>query len=262
VLFALAWPGVGLVLACATAGCGGALASSPSSGDGGQDATSDAGDDGTSADGAGDDGPMLDGIVEIDGTPACDQGVCPSPASVAGFTPSWIPPTGAHQNLCTTAMLDAYYADCLDTDDTTMPGDCSAFGVDPAEQACEACLTSSFTDPTWGPLVAGVADVETNTSGCIALLDPGAIPCAQALQAADECEHAACDQVCAGGDPSGFDSWVTCSSASNSCGCAPYFAATDCVKALAGAQSPAAPCLVGQTFQDLYYSVAAVFCGP
>jgi hypothetical protein len=244
-----------------TAGCGGSLAVQPGDGgegDGGPGDDADAGDDGSIS--PGDDGSTSDGmILEIDGMPACDQGVCPSPASVAGFTPTWIPPTGGHQNVCTMAMLTAYYTDCLDENDA---GDCAEFGADPAEMACLSCLTSNFTDPTWGPLVFGEAEISTNTAGCIALLDPGAMPCALAVEAQDECIHAACDQVCQGGDDTGFDSWVTCSAAANSCGCASYFQAADCVQTLAGAQSPVAPCLVGQTFEDLYYSVSAVFCGP
>jgi hypothetical protein len=246
------------------AGCGGAVApsSSSSSSDGGSSGVDSAGDDGSLPDGAsrGVDGESPDGSVELNeaGLPVCDQGVCPSPSSVAGFAPTWIPPTGAHQNKCTTAMLTEYYQQCLDP----TGGQTCTFGTDPASQACLTCLNSNFTDPVWGPLVAGVGEVGTNTAGCIVLLDPGAMACAQAIEAQDECVHAACDAVCMAGDSSSFDSWVTCSAAANGCGCEPYFEAADCVKALAGAQSPAAPCLVGQTFEDLYYSVTAVFCGP
>lgn len=172
--------------------------------------------------------------------------------------PTWKPPTGAHQNACTTALIAEYYDACLSS-----MGSCAAFlQGDAAHAACQACLTSYFGDSQWGPLVNGPDEVETNTSGCIALLDPGAIDCAKAIQAQDQCQHAACDTVCSGSSASGFDSWVTCSAAANGCGCTSWFQAAQCVQSLSGAKSPAAPCLVGQTFQDLYYSVAAAFCGP
>jgi len=244
------------------AGCGGAIAPSASSSDGGSGGGDSAGDDGGLPDGVGPgvDGESPDGSIVLNeaGLPVCDQGVCPSPSSVGGFVPTWIPPSGAHQNKCTMAMLTDYYQQCLST--SSAQG--CTFGMDPASQACLSCLDSSFTDPVWGPLVAGVGEIGTNTAGCIVLLDPGAMSCAQAIEAQDECVHAACDNVCTASDPSSFDSWVTCSAAANGCGCEPYFKAADCVKALAGAQSPAAPCLVGQTFEDLYYSVSAIFCGP
>jgi hypothetical protein len=251
----------GLALAVIVASCGGAVqAGSGPGADGG-----DAGDDAVDAsdelipgiDGAFPDVGTLDGS---DGAlPACDQGVCPSPASVSGFAPTWKPPTGAHQNACTTALIDEYYTDCLAEGGTQ---DCSAFDTDAAHEACQSCLVSNFTDPQWAALVYGEGEIETNTSGCIALLDPAAIDCAMAVQAEDQCQHAACDAICGAGNASGFDDWVTCSAAANGCDCGSWFQGADCVKSLAGAQNPAAPCLVGQTFQDYYYSVAAVFCGP
>jgi hypothetical protein len=250
---------VGMGMAALAAGCGGSIAPTGASPDGG----SEAGDDASLLDGPGPgfDVEVPDGGVVLNeaGLPVCDQGVCPSPSTVSGFAPTWIPPTGAHQGVCTPAMLTSYYQQCLDPSGAQ---NCATFAMDPASQACMTCLNSDFTDGVWGPLVVSAGEVETNTAGCIALLDPGAMSCAQAIEAQDECIHASCDAVCAaGGDPSSFDSWVTCSAAANGCGCEPYFQAAQCVKSLAGAKSPAAPCLVGQTFQDFFYSVSAVFCG-
>jgi hypothetical protein len=253
-----------LLVFCAAGGCGGNLDTGNSGGntDGGLrdgshvghkdagpfDATDEDGDDGADGDDGG------------DGSPGCNTGVCPSPDDVTGFQPTWKPPTGGHQNKCSAALIDEFYTDCLDTNGSQQ---CSTFGAngDAAHQACAACLQSQYTDASWGPLVYSPGEVETNESGCIALLDPAAMSCAQSVQADDECQHAACDPVCGIGDDQSFDGYVTCTAAANSCGCEPFFQAAMCAKMLGYAQSPAAPCLVGQTFQDVYYQIAAAFCG-
>jgi hypothetical protein len=250
----------GLVLAAtATAGaCGGSIADdSLTPGDAGdaggdvhrlphhdaappQDASDDGGDDG--------------------GLPSCMGGSCPSPGDVSGFQPTWKPPTAAHQNVCTPALVDQYYQDCLSVNS---PQTCTSFGMgaDAAHKACQQCIVSQFTDGQWGPLVYSQNVVDTNSAGCIAVLDPSLTDCAKAVEADMECQHAACDPVCGGGSFSSFDQWVTCTAAANACGCMSYFAAADCVKKIASSNSPARPCLVGQTFADFYYATAAIFCG-
>jgi hypothetical protein len=197
---------------------------------------------------AGDDAPI-----------SCSGGACPSPGDVTGFTPTWKPPNAA-QGVCSDELIAAFYEGCVATDGS---GDCSAFGPggDAAHQACAACLASPFGGATWGPIVTSANLIETNESGCIALLDPSALACAEAVQALDECEHAACDLVCHAGTDATFDDWVQCSAAANGCGCAPELAATSCVQAIAAGNGPAAECLVGQTFEDLFEITADVFCG-
>jgi hypothetical protein len=201
-----------------------------------------------------------DGAGSDDGAIPCDQGVCPSPADVSGFSPAWKPPTGAHQNKCTPQMLDEFFMSCLSTNGTQS---CTPFVMgDAAHQACGQCLQSQFADAAWGPLVYAQDDVETNTAGCIVLLDPSQTDCAKALEALAECQHAGCDNVCGGSSAAGFDLFVRCTSAANTCGCRSYFDASQCQKEIAAGGGPAAPCLVGQTFEDFYYATAAVFCGP
>jgi hypothetical protein len=259
-------------------GCGGSIAPGSSPADGGsRDGATDASADGTrpGQDGAldgtiGPDAPdatvgdgEADGSMGVDANEGdtavpCNGGQCPSPASVVGFQPTWIPPTGAHQGVCTTALITEFYSDCL-----AAGGACTMFnGGDPAHQACAKCLQSQYSDPAWGPLVYGTDNiVETNLAGCIDLLQPSAQPCALSLEAEDECEHAACDPVCNAASDPNFDQWVTCSSAANTCGCESWFQAATCVKGLAADAGPGAQCLVGQTFQDYYYVVAPLFCG-
>jgi hypothetical protein len=243
------------VVAAASAfafGCGGMVSADPS----GEDSTSTA-DASThvTRDAAG------GGFSQGDGGAAgsCSVGACPAPGDVSRFVPTWRPPTGAHQGLCTPALIDEFYQDCLGTG----AGPCSVFGPagDAAHQACGRCMTSGIDDAAWGPVVASPGLVETNGAGCIALLDPSAIDCAKAVQALDECEHAACDPTCNAASGPAFDDWVQCSAAANACGCAPWLAASNCTQAIAADAGPAAACLVGQTFQDFFEITAQVFCG-
>jgi hypothetical protein len=160
--------------------------------------------------------------------------------------------------VCTTALITQYYNECISS-----AGPCS-FQTGSAEmKACAQCLTSQFTDATWGPLVVTPGLISTNNAGCLAILDPSQMACAQAIEAEMECVYAACDPVCGNtsSDP-GFDGWVTCSAAANECGCQSWFAASNCGQALASASSPAAPCFIEQTFEDGYYTMATLFCGP
>ncbi len=223
---------------------------------------------GNSSTGSGSAGPAgRDGSVARGGEPqgdggpvACSGGGCPSPADVSGFVPTWKPPTGAHQGACSAVLVAEYYQDCLADGGSAA---CSAFGPagDAPHQACARCLVSGFGDAAWGPLVESAALVETNEAGCIALLEPSAIDCAKAVQALDQCEHAACDTTCHGGSAAEFDDWVQCSAAANACGCASELAASDCIHAVAADAGPAAGCLVGQTFQDFFEVTANAFCG-
>jgi hypothetical protein len=257
----------GVAVVLSPAGCGGAVYNDGTHA-GGDDAggderivVRDSGHHDGQTDDSGDSDVEAEASTGDDGPIACDLGVCPSPADVSTFQPTWIPPTGSHQNACTAQLLDDFYTGCLSTNG---PQSCSDFGPggDAAHQACGKCLQSQFTDSQWGPLVYARDDVETNTAGCIALLDPSQTACAKAIESVAECEHAACDAICGAGGSGGFDQYVQCTAASNTCGCKSYFDASQCQKAIAAGGGPATPCLVGQTFEDFYYATAAVFCGP
>lgn len=233
-------------------GCGGAVT------DGSATASTDSGTRPVRADAGG--GVALvtndDGGVSV----SCGGGACPSPGNVSSFTPTWRPPTGAHQGQCTPALIDEYYQNCLSAGGVQA---CDAFslGADQAHRACARCVSSNFGDPTLGPLVRSANVLESNGAGCIALLEPSAIDCAKSVQAMDQCEHAACDPVCGAANAMAFDEWDQCAAAANACGCSSWFAASDCVKEIAADGGPAAQCLVGQTFEDFFSVAASVFCG-
>jgi hypothetical protein len=158
-------------------------------------------------------------------------------------------------------MMDEYYQNCLAVGGAQQ---CDAFGpgADAAHRACQKCLASDFGDSTWGAVVQSTNIVEANQAGCIALLDPGALDCARVVQAAAECQHAACDPACTAQNAAAFDDWIQCGAIANACGCKSAFSAADCVKQIVSDAGPASPCLVGQTFQDFFEVTARVFCGP
>jgi hypothetical protein len=277
-------------------GCGGSIDPSTSASDGGtqglpgdgsalhdgttmRDGSMDAGRDGTVSNDSGlgqGDGDATsfqdtaqedaDGGVDVgpddgvDSAIPCNSGTCPSPSDVTGFQPMWIPPSGAHQGVCTAALIADFYSECLDLNGGQ---GCADFSPgDAAHQACASCLRSDYGAAVYGPLIYepdGI--VETNTAGCLALLQPSAQPCALALEAIDECEHAACDPVCNVSTDSNFDQWVACSSLANTCACSTYFAQSKCTEGVADDGGAGAQCLVGKTFENYYFTYAALFCG-
>lgn len=200
-----------------------------------------------------------------------------TPGDVSSFTPTWRPPSGAHQAKCTAAQIDAFYADCLSNAATQTT--CATFGRDGGanDRACAACLVSRATDPSLGPIVvhtlARGSSQEIDFAGCVALVDPSAVDCAKKYQAGVECEHAACDEVCRGDDSVAFDQYTGCLGAANLGACNPYTKAGQCVLALGadagdgGGASDAGDatsrCIfAGTTFEELYRAIAPLFCGP
>lgn len=193
-----------------------------------------------------------------------------APGDVTSFTPSFHPPSGAHQAKCTAAQIDAFYTDCLA--DGATAATCAPFGKDGGadDHACAACLVSRAGDAAYGPIVvfplsAGSA-IETNFAGCVALVDPSAVDCAKKYQAGVECEHAACDAVCRGDDAASFEQYSGCRGAANVGACNAYTKAGQCALALdadAGDGGATSRCLfAGTTFEALYRAIAPLFCGP
>ena len=199
-----------------------------------------------------------------------------APGDVSSFTPTWRPPSGAHQAKCTAAQIDAFYTACLA--DTATQATCAPFGKDggPSDRACALCLVSKPSDATLGPIVvyplsAGSA-LEIDFAGCVALVDPSAVECAKAYQAGVECEHAACDTSCRGDDSVAFDRYTGCRGAANVGECNAYTKPGQCVLSLGAdagdggaddAGNATSRCLVaGTTFAELYRAIAPLFCGP
>ncbi len=103
------------------------------------------------------------------------------------------PPSGAHQNQCTTAQLDLYHQ-CVNQQQ--MPA-CSQIQQQAmtAFKTCLSCLESSTSDATWGPLVCETAmTCWLNVGGCVNLAtgQSGPTSCGQRLSSLNQCQRGAC----------------------------------------------------------------------
>jgi hypothetical protein len=176
------------------------------------------------------------------------------PASPAGWSPQWIPPTGAAQGQCEAQDLVDLYAACLGTDATD--DTCSSYQS--SSPGCASCVLSASTDGSWGPIVVFSDTTIVNQSGCLALVDPAATACAESAQAQTECEHAVCDASCPVSDPASFSAWQQCQAEADQGACAGYDGA--CLDAALGADAGGASC-GGVDFPTAFTNVATVFCG-
>jgi hypothetical protein len=210
---------------------------------------SDAGSD------AGSDAP-IDASAETDAALAC------TPHDVAGFTPVWRPPNGAHQNACTAKQFADYYDACLAP--TATKATCARFGGDAsaADHVCAACLVTKASDATLGPVVLWTSSVEIDFAGCLALVDPANVACAQAYQADVECTHAACDSCPRVTDTASAQSYASCLEAANMAACSSYATASRCAFDAADGGDAAKCLFAGMTFAELYAAIAPLFCGP
>jgi hypothetical protein len=194
------------------------------------------------------------------GGAACPQGTSLTcwPQDETLFSPTWVPPVGAHLNRCTPAQMSAFYTACLGPTATTIT--CSAWTQVAANTTCFGCLYTKSTAASYGALVEYSAAVVINTAGCVALAEPCNTQCARAVSAMYACE----DSACGFGACTDFTSYSTCTSEADSCSaCGGYANAANCSSLLTGAQHPAAATcnLAGTTFQAVYTSVASFMCG-
>jgi hypothetical protein len=202
---------------------------------------------------------------------ANDGGACPAPVTmscgmgdVAGFSPTWIPPSGYHQGLCTATEIDDIYDDCLASGATTASCDAEAS----AAPNCYDCVFSfeSSSPSSYGPIIDTSNGVlEINVAGCIALLEPCNSTCAEEVQGALECENAACETNCPVTGTITLDSFDECEETAASCdphGCDTFATEANCESELTGAAHPASVCWNQPSFVDYYDSIVPLFCGP
>jgi hypothetical protein len=140
------------------------------------------------------------------------------------------------------------------------PFACGSFaGTSPAYAACAACIETSASASSYGPLVVDPADgfVRANVGGCIELTDPLALSCAKAAQAQQACQAAACAVNCPVTDDTSLDAYNACADQAAAGGCETFTAAASCVDAEA---VDLAACS-STSFQDFYFAVVPMFCG-
>jgi hypothetical protein len=183
-----------------------------------------------------------------------------------GTLPAWVAPSGLHQGLCTTAQVTTIFNDCLG--DAGTAAKCTA--VQKADPKCYGCIFTTEGAAAYGPVIETTngGAVEINQGGCIDLLEPCNLACAEASQSIIGCENAACEPNCPTITTSAeATEFIDCLSAADTCdpgGCDTYTTeATNCGALLTGATHPASVCIATSTdtFEDLFNAVVPVFCG-
>jgi hypothetical protein len=164
------------------------------------------------------------------------------PGDVPTFAPLWRPPPGPQVGACTSTQVSAALAACFSAGSTGQ--DCQSWAQAGAEAAaCLDCLVGPVTSRAWGPVVyvndlGGAAFA--NVGGCVALADPTQTPCGQAIQAAFECEMAACLALCPMPQTASqmtTDALTACFRAADGAGCSSYAAAASACVANTGPAS-------------------------
>jgi hypothetical protein len=246
---------------------GGPTSDGSSSADG---STSDAG--GGDARSGNDSGPT--GCVPVTSDPDAGAGQCTQPpdaappdggqcvalSNLAGFTPSFTPPSGAHQGKCTQAQIDNFRTFCLGTGDAQA---CQSFLATAEGKTCAQCILTQPTAATLGPLVDHTSEgfVSLNTAGCVALLEPCNEKCARDIVALSQCDDAACVN-CKVTDDASLAALNACTATAESCVCKPYVQPASCADLLKGSDHPASVCFNGTDFTGGYNALVPLFCGP
>jgi len=177
-----------------------------------------------------------------------------APSSAAGWSPAWVPPTGASQGQCAPEDIANLYAACFGadaTDDT-----CSSY--ESGSPSCASCVLSASTDSSWGAVVVFAGTTVVNQPGCLDLVDPAGADCAQAAESQTECEHAMCDSSCPVSDAPSFTAWEQCAAEADQGACGGYDGT--CLDAALAADGGGAAC-GGEDFATAFANVATVFCG-
>ena len=219
------------------------------------EANDDAGADDTSAC-----VPIAKSPIPSTGGPACpvEAGTC-FPHDLTGWSPSWSDPVGAHLDVCNDAQIDAYYAACRGPAQTSAK--CTAFGHASANATCMTCMESSEAADHYGVVVYDVDRNWVNVAGCVALVEPCNVPCAQAITANLQCATTACDTYCSTATDTDI---ATCEEDAFSCAaCEQFVPLSDCLSKINGPLHPAYDaCVLGENgSQAQFTAIARLMCG-
>ncbi len=174
-----------LGVALAAVGCGSAIAGAesgpPEDGGTGQDS------------GAPESQSPADAATGDVGTPPL---TC-SPGDVSHFVPAWHPPIGPYTGACTSTQYDSLFQVCFGP--SASQTDCTKWIMDTNNYGCLSCWATPVTAQLWAPFLYALNPGESdyvNKAGCVALTDPNAVSCAQAMEAEFSCDLAACLTDC------------------------------------------------------------------
>ncbi len=192
---------------------------------------------------------------------------CGDLVSTSGFSPTWVPPATPTTS-CTTAQIDTIYNDCLNPK-TETTAKCTA--IQTTDKTCYDCIFTAEGASTYGPVVDSTNGglVFVNQAGCIDLLEPCNLDCADAFQAALQCEDVACETNCptitTTAQDTAYEDCIDTAAVCDPNGCASYTdEANNCGALLTGAKHPASKCVATakSTFATLFKAIVPVFCGP
>jgi hypothetical protein len=226
------------------------------------------GSSGTSPSDAGSDGSFADGPkVHEAGGPYDSSGSggddstaasCPTPDDVSKWTPPAYVKATHSPSACSAKALSDFDTACINSSSKSTTA-CNTYKT--SQAGCYACLVSQSTDATWGPLVVDNGSYNINGGGCIQLVDPNSQACAAAQEAFEQCTHAACDKACPVTDSSSFALYQQCATTADNQGCSTFGTAAQSCLASEDASAVVPTCTGPTTFEALFLHIAPVFCG-
>jgi hypothetical protein len=200
-----------------------------------------------------------------------------APGDVTTYQPVYHP-AAVNPGACTDMQTVAdIYAACFG--DKKDAGLCQKKQQDAATAACVSCIVTPDTSKNYGPLIEHGGFVSANVGGCIQLAlniaptlgqpecqDAAAseLVCAQAVQALDGCEVAACSANCSvTGTNASLTSYEGCANAADQGGCSSFAQAATCEWPDSGGGGCGLPhYCTALGFQDFFFGAVPLFCLP
>lgn len=187
-----------------------------------------------------------------------------SPEDVSGFEPTWRPPTGPSQGLCTDAQIRALFDGCLAP--TSTRASCDEFIK--ANTACATCAITDAKAPAQGPIASyrDLGFLDANFAQCVALHgDWSPSGCGAKIGAVKECALAACSADCPVRTDEELVAFNLCAQEAIAGDCLPYAEAAEaCSKEILHKGDPVDRCVWDPEKEDyLAYTerMVRLFCG-
>jgi hypothetical protein len=202
------------------------------------------------------DGGASGGSIGLDAASSCHASDVST--YVPGTYQSAVAPSAACLGADGGETWDAFFDACLGPDKSKTS--CDAFTATPSNAACAACVLTSYTSSSLGPIIDYGDFVGGNVAGCIELTTPTDLACAEKVQALTNCEIAACEANCPVSDEASLAARESCTSNVDAVGCYSFNQSASSCRAAEDDAGVASPCMDG-AFKDFYEAVVPLFCG-
>lgn len=191
-----------------------------------------------------------------DAAGAVDAAVTCEPQDVSAFAPNWQPPAPMRAGRCSPSQA-ATFSECSYGHAGYDQAKCAAFNAAPANADCIACAG--------GATVATAGSTNVNYGGCVAHLtgDKSTTGCGAKIQAAEQCQRAACEKVCpiAAGNDAQFKAYTKCLDDAWTDVCGSFSSATSCADDFRKGTGPGAACYPNTTdFGVIIRTYVDFFC--